>query len=147
MARWHDSMTRLDEGESALVSVPSSAPLPIHYRDETPLGTACSCPGSPCVVSAKDRGSTALRKQLLQTRFSYENSLPAAPQPRANLELSGAFCANFILDFPTDFFSRPPCVHRCRRPAWVWRRTRPKQRIAPHVPRHPPRRQLVQQPP
>ena len=70
MARWHDSMTRLDEGESALVSVPSSAPLPIHYRDETPLGTACSCPGSPCVVSAKDRGSTALRKQLLQTRFS-----------------------------------------------------------------------------
>lgn len=25
-ARWHDSMTRLDEGESALVSVPSSLP-------------------------------------------------------------------------------------------------------------------------
>ena len=70
MARWHGSMTRLDEGESALVSVPSSAPLPIHYRDETPLGTACSCPGSPCVVSAKDRGSTALRKPLLQTSFS-----------------------------------------------------------------------------
>ena len=70
MARWHDSMTRLDEGESALVSVPSSAPLPIHHRGQRPLGTACSCLGSPCVVSAKDRGSTALRKQLLQTRFS-----------------------------------------------------------------------------
>ena len=92
MARWHDSLTRLDEGESALVSVPSSAPLPIHYRGQRPLGTACSCPGSPCVVSAKDRGSTALRKQLLQTRFSVV-SRAVADQTRRQ-SFSSMVCSN-----------------------------------------------------
>ena len=68
MARWHDSMTRLDEGESALVSVPSSLPA-AHPppRPSTPGIILQNSRLPPAWSVRKTQDGIKLRKQQLQT--------------------------------------------------------------------------------